>query len=60
MFKTTIDRGEVFLSTKGERTIVLAEALCCVDVCKDFLKRNMNISQEEAVALIVESMTRTE
>ena len=56
MLTVTVNGEKTNISATGERNFVLAEALCCVDACRDFLSRHMNISKQEAVAMIVESM----
>ena len=57
MFTVTVNKEKVHICTNGERCVVLPEALCCIDGCKQFLMKHMNISKEEAVCLILESIT---
>lgn len=56
MFTVTVNREKTGISASGERVLVLSEALCCIDGCRDFLMKHMNISKE-AISMIVESMT---
>lgn len=57
MFTVTVNKEKVGVSASGERTIVLAEALSCVDACRNFLMKHMDLSKEEAIRILVDSMT---
>lgn len=56
MYTVAVNKEKVTVSASGERLVVLAEALNCVDVCRDFLMKHMNLSKEEAIKMLLESM----
>ena len=60
MFSVVVNKSKMCLSAHGEKKVVLAEALSCVDSCRDFLMKNMNISKIEAISLIVKSLKMEE
>lgn len=57
MFTVTVNKEKTGVSASGERTVVLAEALCCVDACRNFLMKHMDLSKEEVITMLVESMS---
>lgn len=57
MITVTVNGEKTAISANGESKLVLAEALMCVDSCREFLMDHMNISKAEAICVIVESMT---
>lgn len=57
MFSITVNKGETYISAAGEKEIILAETLVCVEACRNFLAKHMEISKERAITLIVESLT---